>query len=108
MRKRLQASPMGKIFALLSEEDLQACKAPLQASPRRRWVAFSKENDGRSLQSEIRGYYQEGNSLKAPFLYVLSFLKRKYERKQFEGHIPSKTPLKSSRRELSAPSALSL
>ena len=39
-------------------------------------------------------------------LHVLSFLKRKYERKQFERHIPSKAPLKSSRRGFSAPSAL--
>ena len=49
----------GKMSAFLFEEDLQACEAPLQASPR-------------------RGFLQK------PFLYVLSFLKRKYERKQFE------------------------
>ena len=45
-------------------------------------------------------------SLQTPLIHVLSFLKRKYERKQFEGHIPSKTSLKSSRQSLSATSAL--
>ncbi len=86
------------------------CGAPLQASPRRgdmqavrstlagfaekRKLAFSRENNGRSLQSKPSRYHQYENFLQTPLLYVLSFLKRKYERKQFEGHIPSKTPLK--------------
>ena len=47
--------------------------------------AFSRETDGRSLQGEACRNHQDGNSLQTPFLYlyVLSFLKRKYERKQF-------------------------
>ena len=60
----------------------------------KRKPAFSRENNGRSLQSKPSRYHQYENFLQTPLLYVLSFLKRKYERKQFEGHIPSKTPLK--------------
>ena len=94
----------------LYTRDLQVCEARLQASPRRgdmqavrstlagfaekRKLAFSRENNGRSLQSKPSRYHQYENFLQTPLLYVLSFLKRKYERKQFEGHIPSKTPLK--------------
>ena len=61
-----------------------------------------------------------GSFLQTLFLYVLSFLKRKYERKQFgicwfakqakqaspRGAKNPEAPLKSSRRRLSAPSAL--
>ena len=98
----LQASPRRGIC--------KRCEAPLQASPRRGDMqavrstlagfaekgkpAFSRENNGRSLQSKPSRYHQYENFLQTPLLYVLSFLKRKYERKQFEGHIPSKTPLK--------------
>jgi hypothetical protein len=60
----------------------------------KRKLAFSRENNGRRLQSKPNRYHQYENFLQTPLLYVLSFLKRKYERKQFEGHIPSKTPLK--------------
>ena len=54
-----------------------------------RKVAFSKENDGRSSQGETCRNHQGGNFPQTPFiyLYVLSFLKRKYERKQFRRHI---------------------
>ena len=59
-----------------------------------RKVAFSQENDGRSLFHRPQilpaftickksRYHQDGNSLQTPPFYVLSFLKRKYQRKQF-------------------------
>ena len=83
--------PRGReIFASLSEGDLQARGAHLQASlcgwylpPSLREVAFSRENDGRSLHSETCRNHQGGSFLQTSFVYVLSFLKRKYERKQF-------------------------
>ena len=92
--------PRGReIFASLSEGDLQARGAHLQASlcgwylpPSLREVAFSRENDGRSLHSETCRNHQGGSFLQTSFVYVLSFLKRKYERKQF-GEDPE-TPLK--------------
>ena len=60
-----------------------------------RKVAFSKENDGRSLQGETCRNHQGGNFPQTPFiyLYVLSFLKRKYERKQFRRHVLLKNHL---------------
>ncbi len=74
--------------------DMQAVRSTLAGFAEKRKPAFSRENNGRSLQSKPSRYHQYENFLQTPLLYVLSFLKRKYERKQFEGHIPSKTPLK--------------
>ena len=74
--------------------DMQAVRSTLAGFAEKRKLAFSRENNGRSLQSKPSRYHQYENFLQTPLLYVLSFLKRKYERKQFEGHIPSKTPLK--------------
>ncbi|MBD9209375.1 MAG: hypothetical protein EGQ30_08380 [Clostridiales bacterium] len=73
---------------------MQAVRSTLAGFAEKRKLAFSRENNGRSLQSKPNRYHQYENFLQTPLLYVLSFLKRKYERKQFEGHIPSKTPLK--------------
>ena len=74
--------------------DMQAVRSTLAGFAEKGKLAFSRENNGRSLQSKPSRYHQYENFLQIPLLYVLSFLKRKYERKQFEGHIPSKTPLK--------------
>ena len=74
--------------------DMQAVRSTIAGFAEKRKLAFSRENNGRSLQSKPNRYHQYENFLQTPLLYVLSFLKRKYERKQFEGHIPSKTPLK--------------
>ena len=56
-----------------------------RASPERGRAAFLRENDGRSFQSETNRYYQDESFLQtlSYYHYVLSFLKRKYERKQF-------------------------
>ena len=68
--------------------DMQAVRSTLAGFAEKRKLAFSRENNGRSLQSKPSRYHQYENFLQTPLLYVLSFLKRKYERKQFEGGTP--------------------
>ena len=79
----LYCSRAGKIFASLSEGDLQEVRSTLAGFAEKREVAFSRENDGRMLQGKMHRCHQKGSFPQTPVFYVLSFLKRKYERKQF-------------------------
>ena len=83
----LYCSRAGKIFASLSEGDLQEVRSTLAGFAEKREVAFSRENDGRMLQGKMHRCHQKGSFPQTPVFYVLSFLKRKYERKQFRRHI---------------------
>ena len=91
----LYCSRAGKIFASLSEGDLQELRSTLAgfAEKRVRWHFREKITEG-GCKAKCTGVIKKGAFRKHRFFYVLSFLKRKYERKQFRRHILLKDHLK--------------